>query len=243
LFVNTVPKLGYFRHPFFINATFVAVKILRIGFMILLVAAQLTVAAQNYYEPVPKIFEGGLVAGCNFTQIDGDSFYGYHKVGLDAGGVVYVHFTPVFGASMEIAYSQKGSRGEQVTQSPSIGTYVAKYFMNVNYVEVPFMLHVKFDELDFEAGVSYDRLISSNEWILSDQQVTIDPVANRFNTSDIDYILGLSHKVYKQFYLDARFLYSITSIRPADRIPVGYGYGAQGQYNNMLSVRVMYLFK
>ena len=238
-----MPKLVYFDHPFFINATFVIRMTFRIAFIILLIAAHSAVYAQrNYYEPVPKVFEGGLVLGCNFTQIDGDSFYGYHKVGLSAGGMVYVHFSPVFGASMELAYSQKGSRGEQVTESPSIGTYVAKYFMNVNYIEVPVVLHAIVHKLDFEAGASYGRLISSNEWILSDQQVTIDPVANKFNTSDVEYIFGLGRKVYKQFCVNARFQYSITSVRPADRIPVGYGYGSQGQYNNMFTVRVLYLF-
>ena len=200
------------------------------------------VAQSNFYEPEQKVFEGGLIGGLNFTQVDGDTFYGYHKVAINAGGVVYIHFSKVLGVSMELDYTRKGSRGELVTQSPVLGEYVAKYFMDVNYVEVPVTFHVISHRFDFEAGLSYARLLNSSEWIEADKPVVIDPVANRFNTSDLDYILGMSHKLYKNWYANARFQYSITSIRLPDRIPLGYGWGNMGQFNNMFSLRIMYLF-
>jgi hypothetical protein len=217
--------------------------IIRLIFLYLTISLSLPANAQdNFYEQEPKVFNGGLILGANFTQIDGDTYYGYHKVGLNVGGVVYVHFSSVIGASMELIYSQKGSRGEDVTESPTIGTYVAKYFMNVNYVEVPLTLHIRSHGWDFEAGVSYARLVHSNEWVLADQSVFIDPVLNRFNTADVDYIFGLTRKLYKELYANARFQYSITSIRPAERIPIGYGYGNEGQFNNLFSLRLMYMF-
>ncbi len=201
-----------------------------------------TYAQSNYFIEDPKVFNGGLILGLNFSQIDGDTYYGYHKVALNAGGVVYVHFTPAFGASMELLYSRKGSRGEDVTESPAIGTYVTKYFMNVNYVEVPLTLHYIYYKFDVEAGISYAYLVSSSEWVQADQPVLIDPVANAFNKTDLEYIFGLSRRLYKKLYANARFEYSITSIRPADRIPLGYGYGNQGQFNNLFSLRFIYLF-
>jgi len=200
------------------------------------------VGQSSYYVEEPKVFNGGLVGGPNFTQIDGDTFYGYHKVGINAGGVVYVHFSKVCGASLELDYSQKGSRGELVTQSPTLGEYVEKYFMNVNYVEVPATFHVLSHGFDFEAGISYGLLVRSSEWIEADVPVVIDPVANRFNTSDVDYLFGLMRKLYKGWYANARFQYSITSIRPWERVPAGFGYGSGGQYNNMFNLRLMYLF-
>jgi hypothetical protein len=196
----------------------------------------------SYYEETPKVFSGGLILGANFSQIDGDTFYGYQKVGLNAGGVVYVHFTPRFGVSMELLYSQKGSRGELVTGSQTIGTYVEKYFMNVNYVEVPVTAHYLSYNFDFEAGLSYALLINSNEWVETDQPVVIDPVLNRFNTTDLDYIFGVSHKLYKKLYGNIRFQYSITSIRPPERIPINFGYGNEGQFNNLFNFRLMYMF-
>lgn len=199
-------------------------------------------AQSNFYEEDPKVFNGGLVGGLNFTQVDGDTFYGYHKVGINAGGVVYVHFSKVFGASIELVYTQKGSRGELITQSPTLGEYVEKYFMNVNYVEVPVTFHAISHGFDFEAGLSYARLVKSSEWIEADVPVLVDPVANRFNTTDLDYIFGISRKLYKGLYANARFQYSVTSIRPWDRVPLGYGYGTGGQFNNMFNLRLMYLF-
>lgn len=198
--------------------------------------------AQNGYIEDPKVFTGGPILGVNFTQVDGDSYYGYHKVGLTAGGVVYVHFTQWFGASMELVYTQKGSRGVNVTESPYIGTYVEKYSMNLNYVEVPVLLHAKSNRVDFEAGVAYARLINSKEWAQADVPVIIDPEYNKFNTTDIDYLIGGSINIYKQLYLNIRYQYSIASIRDSYRIPVGFGYGGSGQFNNMFTARLMYLF-
>ncbi len=218
---------------------------MRKGIAFLIVTILVTVhlyGQKGFDDEDPKAFNGGLVLGLNFTQIDGDTYFGYHKVGLNAGGVVYVHFTKVFGASMELLYSQKGSRGENVVESPYIGTYVTKYFMNVNYVEVPLTLHVISHKFDFEGGVAYARLINSKEWIQSDQPVVTDPDLNRFNTSDIDYVFGMGRYIYKRLYANIRFEYSITSIRSPDRIPLGYGYGNQGQFNNLFCLRLMYMF-
>jgi len=189
-----------------------------------------------------KAFTGGPVCGLNFTQVDGDTFYGYHKVAINAGGLVYVHFTKALGVSMELDYTRKGSRGELVTQGSAVGTYVEKYFMNVNYVEVPLTFHIISHGFDFEAGASYARLVNSSEWVETDHYVSIDPVVNRFNTSDVDFILGMMYKLYKGWHVNARFQYSLTSIRPPERIPLGFGWGDLGQYNNMFSLRVMYLF-
>ena len=196
--------------------------------------------AQNYYEETPRAFDGELILGTNFSQVDGDTYYGYHKVAINTGAGVYVHFTQNFGATMELLYSRKGSVGEEVIESPSIGTYVAKYFIKLNYVEIPVTLHAMFKGVDFEAGASYSRLIKSKESIEIDQPVFIDPILNRFNNVDIDYVIGAAKKIHKHWYLNARFQYSIVSIRPPERIPYGYGWGNTGQFNNLLNLRLIY---
>ncbi|MCW3121980.1 MAG: hypothetical protein JWQ38_1472 [Flavipsychrobacter sp.] len=199
-------------------------------------------AQSNYYEEIPKVFNGGLILGMNLAQVDGDTYYGFHKIGLHAGAQVYIHFTSKFGITMDLLYSQKGSRGQGVVKSSYIGTYVARYYMDLNYAEVPLTFHYKEHGLDFEAGLAYSRLINSNEYIQSDRMVVIDPVANAFGTSDIEYVVGASAKVYKKIYANARYEYSVISIRPNDRIPVSFGYGNNGQYNNVFNVRLIYMF-
>jgi Outer membrane protein beta-barrel domain len=197
--------------------------------------------AQHYYEEDPKVFSGGLIAGANFTQVDGDTYYGYHKLGLNIGGLVYVHFSKVFAASMELIYSQKGSRGETVIDDGN-GTYVEKYFMNLNYVEVPLLLHLVVKGVDVAAGGSYGYLVKSSEWVETDYPIVVSSAANYFNSTDINYIIGLGYKVYKQLYAEGRFQYSLLPIRPTDRVPVGFTYGNAGQFNNMISLRFVYYF-
>lgn len=55
-------------------------------------------------------FEAGLLAGFNGSQVEGDSFKGYHKPGVLAGLFVQTDIVPAVFAGMEIKYSQKGSR-------------------------------------------------------------------------------------------------------------------------------------
>jgi len=211
-----------------------------IGLILFCLVSGRATAQSNYYEPEPKIFSGGLVLGANFTQVDGDTYYGYHKVGVNAGGIVCVHFSKTVGVSMELLYSQKGSRGQAVYNSYAIGNYIESYHMNLNYVEVPLVLHIFDGRFDFEGGLSFAYLVKATEWVYADVPVVIDPVLNRFNNTDLDYVLGISRRIYKQLYANVRFEYSITAIRPADRIPLGYGYGNKGQYNNLFNVRLIY---
>jgi len=206
-----------------------------------LCSAYHTIAQSNFYEEEPQKFTGGLILGANFAQVDGDTYYGYHRFGINTGGIVYIHFTTRIGISMELLYTQKGSRGEAVIKSSNIGTFVAKYFMNLNYIEVPLTFHVIVHDIDCEAGISYARLINSGEWIQAGYPVLIDPVKNRFNNSDIEYIFGISRKLYKKLYANARFQYSAISIRPDERIPATFGYGNNGQLNNLLSFRLVYM--
>ena len=49
----------------------------------------------------------GILAGYNATQVEGDTYKGYHKPGLVAGFYVQTDVAPAVFAAMEIKYSQK----------------------------------------------------------------------------------------------------------------------------------------
>ena len=194
---------------------------------------------QNMYGDDPKPFTGALLCGLNLSQVDGDSYYGYHKGALNAGAMVYVHFRPQIGMSMELLYSRKGSRGVTEASNLAVGAYFARYYMNVNYVEVPLALHVIYGKYDLEAGASFNYLINSSEEVIGDQPVYIDPILNRFNSYDVDWLVGATRKLYDKWFVNLRYAYSITSIRPMERVPYGYTYGNQGQFNNLFSIRLV----
>ena len=199
-------------------------------------------AAQNpdsYYEEVPRTFYGGLIAGANFTQIDGDNYAGYHKVGINAGGVVYARLGEHLAASIEILYSQKGSRGHKEQETG--GGLILSYNAKLTYAEVPLQLNY-FDRRrsHFGAGLSIARLVSVKEdgvFVPTSTPTNFD--AYPINKMDYNFIVGGSLHLVKGLFLNARFQYSLVSIRN----DVPYPFAGRGQqFNNMWTVRMMYLF-
>ncbi len=204
-----------------------------------------TARAQNpstYYEEVPRTFYGGLLAGANFSQVDGDAYAGYHKAGLNVGGIVYTRFTPHLAASLEILFSQKGARGNQPQQLGRTDTFLTDYRINLNYAEVPIMLNY-FDRRrsHFGAGFSYSQLINGEELIgisRGTQEGEIDASAYPFKKMDVNFLMSGNLHLTKGLFLNLRFQYSLLAIRKT-HYP---GIGRAEQYNNLFAVRLMYLF-
>ena len=199
-------------------------------------------AQEHFFADENKVFDGGLIFGASITQVDGDTYSGYHKIGIHTGGTVYVHLSKIFGVSMDLLYSQKGSRGGNIKESYSVGTYIDKYYLNLNYIEVPVMLHLKrFEFLDFEAGLSYARLVSSKEWAEADVPVVIDPVLNSFKSTDLESVIGVSARLSKHWYGNVRAQYSLMPFRTWDRVPLRYMQYDVGQFNNVMVFRMIYM--
>ncbi len=197
--------------------------------------------AQNpstYYEETPQTFYGGLVAGTSFTQVDGDAYAGYHKVGFNAGAIVYARLADKLAGSLEILFSQKGSRGHYVQEIRALGEFLTDYKINLNYVEVPVMLNY-FDRRrsHFGAGLSYSQLITSEEFIKTDKRV-VDPTPYPFRKADLNIVLSGNLHLWKGLFLNARFQYSAIPIR-TNHPP---GFGRSEQFNNVWVTRLMYLF-
>lgn len=204
-----------------------------------------TAQAQNpssYYEEIPRTFYGGLLVGTNLSQVDGDAYAGYHKVGFNVGGIVYTRFTPQLAASLEILFSQKGARGNQPQQLGNTDTFITNYRINLNYAEVPIMLNY-FDRRrsHFGAGFSYSQLISGEELIgisRSGQSGEVDATPYPFRKSDVNFLMSGNLHMTKGLFLNLRFQYSLFPVRKT-HYP---GIGRAEQYNNLFAVRLMYLF-
>ncbi len=210
--------------------------------MAMLFAMPVGVVAKGaeYYDEDERTFRGGVAGGLNFGQVDGDRYFGYHKPGLHMGGFVQMRLGERIGLQMELLYSQKGSHGHAVAETPVAGTQVSLCHIGLSYIEVPVVLQYQRGRMVAEAGATWAYLLRTNEWILEPQALYIDGVGNRFNNTDINCVLGVGRKFDKHWQANIRFQYSVIAIRPPERVPVGYGYGTQGQYNNVLTVRVLY---
>ena len=77
-------------------------------------------------------FKGGIMAGVAGTQVAGDTYYGFHKAGIFAGGFVNLQISEHSAFQMELEYFQKGSR-----ENPDSANNYNQYLFRVNYVELP----------------------------------------------------------------------------------------------------------
>ena len=204
-----------------------------------LAAAQHTSLFDNDDAP-NRIFYGGLTLGANFTQVDGDGFSGYHRVGIHAGPLVYVRMSSTLYLSFELLYDQKGSKWRDITDIAAAG-----YDLKLTYAEVPLVLHYTFrPKTAVGLGVSYARLISSDESAYENVPVNLYPDINYFKKQDWCYLAEASYEPVRGWLAVFRYAYSIASIREGDRIPQGYGGGTfAGQYNNLFTVRLIYFFR
>jgi len=203
------------------------------------------VKAQNptsFYEEVPRTFYGGLILGGTFAQVDGDNYAGYHKLGLNAGGIMYAQVADHVALSMEILYSQKGSKSNGPKLTNSKAHEIRKYGIDLKYAEVPIQLNY-FDKRKshFGGGLSIGQLITSKETATTEtpgfpSQDTLDQY--KFKRTDLNFILGGSLHMYKGLFLNVRFQYSLMSIRK-NYYPE---FGRAQQFNNMWTLRLMYLF-
>lgn len=210
---------------------------------ILLSTATARTAAQAYNEEYNN-FVAGLVGGLNFTQVDGDGYRGYSKIGFNGGGIIYLPFgymenMPLDGTlalSLEVSFTQKGSKGK----TPIPNTGVLSQDINLQYAEVPIQLNFYRGsrKTGFGAGFSVGYLASSEELIDNGGGVILKN-ALPFRKFDFNFVLTGNVHLYKGFFLSPRFQYSLVSIRNNNSM---YG-GRNEQFNNVVSLRLMYLVK
>jgi hypothetical protein len=194
-----------------------------------------------------QVFYGGIVLGTNFTQVDGDNFAGYHKVGINGGLIVYAKVAENLAASMELLYSQKGARAGN-NQLPARAfdqsTIFTKFSSKLNYAEIPLMLNY-FDgrKSNFGGGFSYSQLVTSKESYTSGSGAVYDKNAINypFRKYDLNFLVNGNVSLTKGLFFNLRFAYSLISIRSLKNRPIT---AAQSRpiSNNVWTMRFMYMF-
>lgn len=193
----------------------------------------------NYYVEEPKLFTGGLIAGANFCQVDGDRYAGYFKVGVNAGAVLYTRISDRYSLSMELLFSQKGAASNFRQNSASKTFTIVTQKINLNYAEIPILFNV-YDKKKSHLGIglSYAQLISASETLTTSPSYSYDPAQHTFIKRDINFIAGANLFLLKGLYANLRFQYSVLPIRT----DIDYEVARSKQYNNLWVLRLMYLF-
>ena len=128
-------------------------------------------------------FKAGVVLGGNMSQINGDLIAGFNKLGVQGGLKVMRDVSERMTWSLELLYSEKGSRSTSRDLDP--------LKIKINYVEFPLTISWKdwladeYYKLWFEGGVSVGSLISSK---IEDVGGLV-PV-DEFRKTDISWLLG-----------------------------------------------------
>lgn len=191
-------------------------------------------------QPQPR-FQAGIIAGGNFSQVDGDLDAGVHKVGLNAGFSSYTMLAPDLYLNLELLYSQKGSRFGREEYNYYAGPYLTVYQMRLNYIEIPLLLHYEVaPRWLIGAGVSYNRLLQSEERFRSLYGwITFDPEKYLYKKNEWEYVGSASFRLSNKVTAELRYQYSITPVRAAADVPPDFG-GYKAQRNNLFALRIGY---
>ncbi len=199
----------------------------KILFALLMLFMTLWVSAQR--------FEGGVIAGFNATQVEGDTFKGYNKPGILAGFFVQTDVAPAIFAGMEIKYSQKGSRKRIKQNDPD----PKKYIMRLGYIDLPVFAGFRTsDKGAVVAGVSAGYLMHSMEYNEYGEFPKDD--LHVFKNFDLQPFLGFQFDMLEQLKIDLRFALSVLPIRGQPGEDATTYYWLNNQFNNVISLAAYY---
>jgi opacity protein-like surface antigen len=199
----------------------------RIFFSLLIISIPFLGTAQE------RTFKAGLIGGFNAAQLDGDLLAGYNKFGLVAGGTVAVQIADRWRPSIEVLYTQKGSRSS-ADETLAYGAFT-RY--SIDYVEIPILMNYIDGGFMLNAGISYSRIVQLRE-VLVDEIDLLDIESDNFNQNNASLLAGIGFFFNDNFGVEVRYSYSPFSI-------VDYNNSSTfgGAYiSKSLSFRTVYLF-
>lgn len=217
------------------------VKVSKVFLIALLSFSFNTEISAQYYQEGNRLV-GGLVAGANFTQVDGDGYRGYNNIMPSGGGILYMPmndvglpFAGTLAWSMEVLYNGKGAYGSGVYDFTSM----TSQRITLHYAELPFQLNYWNGPRKsiYGMGFAVGYLGASEEKIETTSGQTYQFPFRKF---DFSFLMTANFHVWRGFFLSPRFQYSLVSIRQKNAVPNSFG--REEQFNNVLSVRLMYLF-
>lgn len=181
-------------------------------------------------------FQGGLVGGVVGSQVAGDRYSGYNKVGIMGGAYIALTMAEKYTLQLEMEYIQKGSRHNVDPDKPGDITYK----LNLGYIEMPLLFRYKIMErVDVEAGLGMGFLVSHKE---SQDGQDISKQMPGFNATNLSVIAGFSYSFHDRYRINLRTGNSLEGIRKPPAFPgnvqrIGSKWG---QYHDILVISLLY---
>jgi hypothetical protein len=196
--------------------------------------------SQNYF----KAHASAAAVG---SQVEGDGYGGYRKLGLCASVGIHRDFSRLFSWYADIMFIQKGSQ-----KLPNAVTGDNDYyFLNVNYIGVPLYLRLKQDKFFFDAGAEITTTVlgKKERAINFNGSQNLDNVLP-FNRIAYDYLWGVGFAINERLEAGIRGSFSIIPARSSQDPSLRRLYTSDfysriagiGQYHNTVRIIVTYNF-
>ena len=183
---------------------------------------------------IAQTFSNNIHLGLNATQVDGDGFSGYHKIGLNFGLATHYNFQNSSNKlGFEINYTQKGT---YQAFNPKRGKF-DKYNLNLNYIEIPILYVFPKYGVNFEIGPAISTLISKYE-AYNDIESTD---TYQYNGLELGVIGGIIVPMTERIFFKIRLSNSITSIRDYGTRGTGR-FWEVGSFHRMAGINFTYYF-
>jgi hypothetical protein len=202
-------------------------RVLLIFFLILIILTGYQSNAQKFY--------GGLHLGINGSQIWGDKMAGFDKGGLLAGFFIDYPLTEDIFLTMELNYTEKGSRAKDGLIENSGSWNMAK----LSYLEVPIIFNYRLAEkIDLIIGLSYGIKVA-HKYI--DSLGTEFPEFDFTTSSDFGICGGVNYRLGQKFLVSIRGFSSLITIGKEESNPI-WARTNRGFINHVVSCSLKYYF-
>jgi hypothetical protein len=181
-------------------------------------------------------FHGGVMAGMAGSQVAGDTYSGFKKAGIFAGGFVSWDFTKRTALQLELEYFQKGSR-----KNPDSTSYDS-YLFRANYIELPILYQLKIGWFTIEAGPSAGVLFGHHEEKNSETLSDLNGY-NKPARMTLQINLGFRFRIAHKFGIDFRTNNSLLNIRSKNVTGDVWRIWTYGQFHDALVLSFFYQFK
>ncbi|MEM8523831.1 MAG: porin family protein [Bacteroidota bacterium] len=196
-----------------------------------LLLPNLSNAQKRRFNPKQR-FHAGIITGVNLSQIDGDDYSGYDKVGIMGGlqGIALLNRRTKLVA--ELLYSEKGSRVENEIFFQS----GKNRLLAMNYAEVPILIRFSLlpedanVQFEVEAGLAFSRLIQTKiEENVELLRFSYTEIEDQFRRSDLSYIIGGHAEFFPNFNIGMRSnmslnkFYAYSDLEELDRLMAKFG--------------------
>ena len=182
-------------------------------------------------------FHGGIVPGLMGSQVAGDTYSGFRKAGVYAGGYVGWEFTRRSGLQLELTYFQKGSR-----ENPTEKNNYDYYLFRASYIELPVLYQYRMGQFIVFAGPSLGFLtgyFEENEVeVISDLAGYNKPAAVTLQVN-----LGFRLFILPRLGFDFRTNNSLLNIRSANATGDVWRLWGYGQFHDALALSLFYQFR